>query len=206
MLAEPPATPPIANALNQEDPMKLRSPLSIAIAVALIGITTSSAWADGNKGKTFSTRLSGYNETPLTLNSSGSGEFSATVNKDGSISYTLSYRDLASPVLQSHIHFGRPAITGQIVLFLCTNLTPPVGVPAPQACPQQGTISGTLTAADVIARPTQGIDGAAAGLAEMVKAMRASAAYANVHTQTFPSGEIRGTVGPGDDEDENDDD
>lgn len=178
--------------------MKLRSPLSIAIAVAMIGFTTSPASADdGNNSKSFSTRLSGYNETPLTLNSTGSGEFAARVNNDGSVSYTLSYRDLASPVLQAHIHFGRPAITGQIVLFLCTNLAPPAGVPVPQACPQEGTISGTLTAADVIARPTQGVDSGAAGLAEMVNAMRASAAYANVHTQTFTTGEIRGTVGPG---------
>ena len=190
--------------------MQIRLPQAIAIAVATFAFTTSAAWADaGSQGKSFSTRLSGYNETPLTLNSTGSGEFAARVNKDGSVSYALTYRGLASPVLQAHIHFGRPAITGQIVLFLCTNLTPPAGVPAPPACPQEGTVTGTLTAADMIARPTQGVDGGAAGLAEMIDAMRASAAYANVHTQAFPSGEIRGTVGPGggriDDSDSDDD-
>src|SRR5262249_47264524 len=112
------------------------------------------------------------------------------------IDYELTYRDLSSDVTQAHIHFGRPAITGQIVLFLCTNLTPPAGVPVPQACPAGGgTITGTLTAADVIARPTQGIDGGAAGLAEVIEAIRAAAAYANVHTTTFPTGEIRGRLG-----------
>lgn len=99
-------------------------------------------------------------------------------------------------MLQSHIHFGRPAITGGIVLFLCTNLTPPAGVPKPQGCPAApATITGTLTAADVIAVPGQGIDPGAAGFAEMLMAIRAGAAYVNVHTTLHPSGEIRGRLG-----------
>lgn len=199
--------------------MTKRRKYSIAAVVTLAAMSATTALADGKSngngnGKdtdnTFATKLIGYNETPLTINSTGSGAFIATVNEDGTaINYTLSYRDLSSTVTQAHIHFGRPAITGQIVLFLCFNpavITPPAGVPLPQTCPPPpATISGTLTAADVIARPTQGIDGGAAGFAEMIKAMRAGAAYANVHSTTFPSGEIRGAIGPTD-EDENDND
>jgi len=104
----------------------------------------------------------------------------------------LTYRDLSSPVTQAHIHFGRPAISGGIVLFLCMNLTPPGGVPTPQACPNApATITGTLTAADVIPLPDQGIDPGAAGFAEMIEAIRAVATYANVHTTVHPGGEIR---------------
>jgi hypothetical protein len=89
----------------------------------------------------------------LTINSNGSGDFKARISKDGtSVTYTETYQDLSSMVLQSHIHFGRPAITGGILLFLCVNLTPPAGVPTPQACPAfPATITGTLTEADVIA-------------------------------------------------------
>jgi len=196
--------------------MKKRRMYSIAAVAALAAMSAGTALADGkgngngggkDNDNTFATKLIGYNETPLTLNSTAGGTFVATVNEDGTaINYTLSYHDVVSGVTQAHIHFGRPAITGQIVLFLCTNLAPPTGVPVPQMCPTpSGTISGTLTAADVIARPTQGIDAGAAGLAEMIKAMRAGAAYANVHSTTFPSGEIRGAIGPTD-EDENDND
>jgi hypothetical protein len=201
--------------------MTAPSKTSIAIA-AFAALATASAFADGNRrgngnngngagndqdnGTTFATNLVGYEETPLTINSPGSGSFKATVNADGTaINYTLSYTPLSSAITQSHIHFGRPAITGQIVLFLCTNLAPPAGVPMPQACPPgPATISGTLTAADVIARPTQNIDGGAAGFAEMIKAMRAGAAYANVHTTLFPTGEIRGAIGRRDDDEDND--
>jgi len=95
------------------------------------------------------------------------------------------------------------------VLFLCnTSGSPPATVPVPPQCPQgAGTVSGTLTAADVIAVAGQGIDPGATGFAEMIKAMRNGAAYANVHTMLRPSGEIRGPLGkPNDGGDEDDDD
>jgi hypothetical protein len=146
-------------------------------------------------------------ETPATLNSPGSGSFVARVSKDGlSIDYTLTYAGLTSDVQQAHIHFGRPALTGNVVRFLCTNLTPPAGVSVPPPCPlRSGTVTGTLTAADVIARAVQGIDAGAAGFAEMIKAFRNGAAYANVHTVQFSTGELRGPLGRADDdEDEHD--
>ncbi|HWZ70234.1 MAG TPA: CHRD domain-containing protein [Casimicrobiaceae bacterium] len=149
----------------------------------------------------YSVHLTGYEETPLTLNTTGSGDFKAVVSADGtSIQYMLSYQNLSSPATQSHIHFGRPAITGGIVLWLCANtppITPPTTIPTPQPCPPfPATIFGTLTAADVVAVGGQGIDAGAAGFAEMVAALRTGSAYANVHTTVRPSGEIRGRIGP----------
>ena len=198
----------------------------LPIAAALAFATLSSvASADGGRSSSVSTNLTGYQETPATINSSGSGEFAAKISADGTeIQYVLRYRDLSTNVLQSHIHFGRPALTGGIVLFLCTNLNPPAGVPTPPACPQAPvgggtqTVAGTLTAANMLVPnlsstpASQGIDPGAAGFAEVVKAIRNGAAYANVHTSKVPSGEIRGALGKahdgdgnGDDDDDNDD-
>jgi hypothetical protein len=186
--------------------------IAIAVAAALAAAGTST-FADGGKS-TFTTNLTGYQETPVTLNSPGSGEFAAKVSKDGkSIDYVLTYRDLPTNVLQSHIHFGRPALTGSIVLFLCTNLAPPANVPAPPACPQApvggatAKVTGTLTAANVIS-PTstpQGLAGGDTGFAQVVAAIRNGAAYANVHTDQFKSGEIRGALGHAHDEPDDDD-
>jgi len=107
---------------------------------------------------------------------------------------------VSTPATQAHIHFGRPAITGGIVLWLCANtppITPPTTIPLPQPCPPfPATITGTLTAADVVAVSGQGIDAGAAGFAQMVAALRTGSAYANVHTTLRPGGEIRGRIGP----------
>jgi len=180
--------------------MKSRIGVRWVVGIAFLAMAVGLVAADKDKD-TIRTRLSGLEETAATINTPASGEFTATISEDGTmIKYVETYRDLSSTVTQSHIHFGRPALTGQVVLFLCTNLTPPTGVPKPQACPtaSPATISGALTEADVIASPVvggQGIDAGAAGFAEMVKAIRTGSAYVNVHTTNHPSGEIRGRLG-----------
>ena len=181
---------------------KLLGVLAALLATTLVPPATADPPITAGQTK-ITTDLTGYNETPLTINSAATGEFEATISNDGTqIAYTLTYSGFSSPVTQSHIHFGRPALSGMIVLFLCTNLSPPPsGVPTPPPCPTpSGTVTGTLTAADVIARPAQGINAGQDGFDEMLKAIRAGAAYANVHTTNFPSGEIRGllhSLGPG---------
>jgi CHRD domain len=174
--------------------MKQARNFSGALVTALAAMLATPAFGDDPN---LSGNLTGYEETPATINSAGSAEFSATISKDGTaIMYQETYRDLSSPVTQSHIHFGRPGLTGGIVLFLCTNLgNAPASVPTPQLCPPfPATISGTLTAADVIPLPGQGIDAAATGFAEMLNAFRAGAAYVNVHTTGHPSGEVRAVL------------
>jgi len=61
-------------------------------------------------------------------------------------------------------------------------------------CPAvtSGTITGTITAANVTGPTTQGID--IGDLDSALKAVRAGLAYANMHTTNFAGGEIRGQV------------
>jgi len=133
--------------------------------------------------------LSSYNETPA-VNSTATGSFSATIDDNAqTISYTLTYDGLSSAVKQAHIHFGNPFSSQGIAVFLCTNLgNGPAGTPA---CPgtTSGTVSGTLHASDVVGPTTQGIQ--PGDFASVVRAIRAGAAYANVHTANWPGGEIR---------------
>src|SRR5215469_5722217 len=130
--------------------------------ISLVGLMVASLIGAGAQAaaaaEVVTTLLVGYQEAPQTINSSGSGTFTARISDDGaSIEYELSYSDLSSTVLQSHIHFGRPSLSGGVALFLCTNLgNAPATVPTPQPCPAQpATITGTLTAANVIAIPGQ---------------------------------------------------
>ncbi len=172
--------------------MTRRIRLTAVLAAGLLTVLVAPVSAGDDK---VAAKLTGYAETPLSISTTASGEFKATIYVE-SIDYVLTYQDPESTVTQAHIHFGRPAITGGIVLFLCTNLAnAPATVPTPQACPAvPATIVGTLTAADVVAVSEQGIDAGATGFAEILTAIRAGATYANVHTTGRPSGEIRGPL------------
>jgi CHRD domain len=139
--------------------------------------------------------LTGYEETPAAVSTTGRGEFVATIDPDGdAIHYRETFSGLQAPVTQSHIHVGQLGVTGSVVIFLCQTDTnkDPTGL-APQ-CPQQGTVTGTITAANVIAGSQAPQQLQAGDLAAVITAIRAGAAYANVHTQISTGGEIRGQI------------
>ena len=137
-------------------------------------------------------RLTGFQEDPLVFSTPGTATFAATINdRDQTINFRLSWKDLPTDVQQSHIHFGGPRQSGGVSVFLCTNLgNGPAGT---QLCPAApATITGTLRAADVIGPVGQGI--AAGEFAEFLAALRADTTYANIHSSVFPGGEIRAQI------------
>jgi len=166
--------------------------LVIATAIAAgFGATVASA-------ENIRARLIGYNEVP-SVSTPASGEFTGQISRDdASIDYELSFSGLVGTVQQSHIHFGQRGVNGSIVIWLCQTTT----TPAPAAvagltpfCPQSGTVTGHITAANVIAASTASQQITAGELAEVIAAIRAGFAYVNVHaTPLNPGGEIRGPL------------
>jgi hypothetical protein len=161
--------------------------LALVIAVSLgLGAATAA------QAEKLRVKMSGYEETPSTLSSPGFAEFEARISRhEDSIGWELSYRDIPTPVLQAHIHFGQRALSGGISIFLCTNLgNAPAGTTT-AACPATGgTVGGIITSADVVGPAGQGI--AAGELQEIIAAIRAGYAYVNIHSTQFPAGELRG--------------
>lgn len=169
--------------------LSILTALSMALAAPL---------ASGNDDR-FRMKLTGFQEVP-SVSTAASGEFEATIGRnDTFIDFDLSYRGLQGTVRQAHIHVAQRAVNGVIVIWLCqTSLNPaPASVAARvETCPQEGTVRGRITAADVIgpqppgtAAPQQIVDGE---LDEVIAAIRAGVAYVNVHTNPSPGGEIRG--------------
>ena len=143
-------------------------------------------------------RLIGYNEVP-SVSTPASGTFKANISRDdGLIEYELSYSGLAGTVQQSHIHIAQRGVNGSVVVWLCQTTTTPA--PATVAgltpsCPQSGTVTGQITAANVISAATASQQITAGELAKVIAAIRAGFAYVNVHaTPLNPGGEIRGQV------------
>jgi hypothetical protein len=170
----------------------------VAVTATVVGVAGFSAAATvaGDSKRDFKTDLLGYEEVP-SVSTTGSGEVDVEVARDGqSLHFVLHYRALESPVAQSHIHFGQKDVNGGVSIFFCSNLgngpagTPPCPEPAPG---ESATVEGTRTAADMAGgAAAQGI--AAGDFDELVRALRAGVAYANVHSQARPGGEIRGQL------------
>jgi hypothetical protein len=174
--------------------------VKLAIGVAALGVVVITAAAVAGDHARINTALTGYEETPQAISTTGNGTFRAAIVDGGNaIRYELRYADLeGGAVQQAHIHFGQEAISGGISAFLCSNLgNGPAGT---QACPAPpASITGTITAAQVVGPTGQGI--APGELDELISAIRAGFAYANVHTATYPGGEIRGQFDDDDDDD-----
>jgi CHRD domain len=171
--------------------------LVLAFALAAVPLTfvlASSALADNdNRGK-FKASLNGYEEvvggpgptSTGSVSTLASGRFEARLD-DGKIKFKLTYRNMeGGTVTQAHIHFAQRHVGGGVIAFLC-------GGPKP-ACPgPSGTVEGEIAPADILGPVDQGIG--AGSFAEAVRALRAGAVYANVHSTAYPEGEIRGQVG-----------
>jgi CHRD domain-containing protein len=150
----------------------------------------------------FQARLIGYSEVP-SVSTPARGTLTLDIRGQGNaatIDYVLSYRDIdGGTAVASHIHLGQRHTNGGVSAFLCSGGDKP---PCPAT---QGTVRGTIDAADVIGPTGQGIE--AGSMAELVRAIRAGATYANVHSSPrWPGGEIRGQIGDGDGDRDGDDD
>ncbi len=157
-------------------------------------LATSLSSADG-RGSKIRTRLSGLNEVPSII-TDASGEFEATIQND-QITFELKFQNLSANLAASHIHIGQRGANGGVSAFLC-------GGGGQPACPAatSGTITGTITAANVVGPAGQGVT--AGDFAKLIRAIRSGVTYVNAHDASFPGGEMRGQLG-GDDRDDDED-
>src|SRR5262249_31752289 len=122
-----------------------RCSMRFRVFIAVMGsllVTATMATADQ-----IGALLTGYEETPAAVSTTGGGEFPATVDADSdTILYTETYSGLQGPVTQSHIHVGQLGATGSVVIFLCQTATNPDPTGLAPQCPQEGSVSGTITA------------------------------------------------------------
>lgn len=151
-----------------------------AAGLLLIGLAPVAIGDDNNR---FKASLNGYYEVP-SISSNARASFRAELSGN-SLKYWLTIRDFSENPLFAHIHFARPDVNGGVAAFLC-------GGGGKPACPANGTVSGTIVAANVVGPAGQGI--AVGEFSELIRAMRNGATYANVHSPTYPGGEIRGNI------------
>lgn len=180
----------------------LRTAVSLAVLLVVLIVGSTPAGASGMfHARAF---LRSYEEVPA-VSSLAFGEFrlritghddsddeEGEVDPNVAITWELRYRGLATHVRFAHIHFAQRGVNGAIIVTLCSNAD--TAPPEVAECPEgSGEVTGTITAADVEAGgASQGI--AAGELRELLRAIRAGVTYVNLHTDAFPSGEMRGQL------------
>lgn len=169
----------------------------LVVAAVALAATALAGRGNGRGGNNFSAQVNGFNEvvggpgagSTGSVSTVARGTFTARLRDNGTrLEWTLNYSGIeGGTVTQAHPHFAQPHVGGSVFGFFC-------GGPRP-ACPQNGPVTGSWTAADILGPAEQGV--AAGEFDEFVRALRAGAVYVNVHSTTFPEGEIRGQVGRG---------
>jgi len=165
--------------------------LSVLVAMSA-ALAASTASADDK----VRARLMGFQEVPA-VSTQAAGTFEAVISPNGdAIDYEITYTGMQGAVTQSHVHVGQRGVNGGIVLWICgsTIATPPTPGPAgtPTCTSPNGHFAGTWRPENV---QTVGAQQFAPGeLGEVIAAIRAGLAYANVHTLISLGGEIRGQL------------
>ena len=188
--------------------------LTVPLVVMIPATVSAQDTAAQNDGR-LRIDLTGFNEVHGpdlgigSIFSTGSGRLTLKINKQiRSIDYELTYEfpDAAeTPVVgaqfvnQAHFHFGQKHTTGAINVWLCQsqdNPAPAAVAASTPVCPSpSGTVAGSITPAMVLPLAAQGFPGGEAGFDALLAALGSGAIYANVHTDRFPPGEIRGQLG-----------
>jgi hypothetical protein len=143
------------------------------------GSLLTSSFAQGEQK--FTVKMTGKEEVPpKDTKATGDAEF--TLSADGkTMSYKVNVMNI-DKVTMAHIHQGKVGENGPPVVWLFNSTSNPTG-------PKNGMLSqGSFTSNDLVG-PLKGKQ-----MSDLVKFINDGQAYANVHTQQNPKGEIRGQI------------
>ena len=148
---------------------------------AVLVLLSAAACTKGSDNLTiFQATLVGANEVPAR---GTAADGAVGLNVDGTtVHYTIEVNGITG-VTGSHIHSGAAGVNGPIRIALY----PRPGVNF--ATTATGAVNGILIEGSFTSTDVVGVT-----FDQLVEQMRAGTAYANVHTSTFPGGEIRGQV------------
>jgi CHRD domain-containing protein len=158
----------------------------IVVMLGLAGASYAVAQGGASGARNVRAELNGYQEVN-SISTTGDGSLRLSIDDENRlITYELSYAALeGTTTTASHIHFAQRSVNGGVIAFLCG------GGGKPACPPTEGTVTGVISAADVLVSD-RGIE--AGAFEEFVQAIRAGHAYVNVHTNKWPGGEIRGQI------------
>lgn len=158
--------------------MRIVSYFTTGLALAVLGACGDSP-TESSSRITFAAQLTGGAEVPaVTTQGSGSSEF--VLSEDGtSMTFVVNVSNLAN-VRFAHLHQGAAGANGGVIVNL--RLDKVNG--AVNGRYAEGTLTGASLVGPLAGQP----------LSALVSAIQAGNVYVNVHTDNFPTGELRGQL------------
>ena len=153
--------------------MRRSALVGILLMTAALGVGCN----DDNDDEVFEAILSGSNEVPARA-TAANGRAHVILHGD-TVSYSVEVDDITNLTV-SHIHTAAAGTNGPVRVNLYTG--GPVITTADKMVLAQGSFDSS------------GVTGIS--YAQLISDIRAGNAYVNVHSQTFPGGEIRGQLRP----------
>ncbi len=155
------------------------------VLAAILSISVSVIFANqisAQQQNGYITVLNGKNEVPSHPDVTATGMSGFIVNSGNSkVWYQIEGEGLKG-VTQAHIHSGKASENGPVVATLFKG--------------SKDTVNGALVQGSITADKLEGpLKGKS--ISDLVSLFDKSSAYVNVHTQSFPDGEIRGQIGKG---------
>jgi hypothetical protein len=163
----------------------LRRVLSAVALTGLVLVAASGAVSANAPVTVFRAELTGDQEVPPT-GSAGTGTLMLKLTDNGTRLHFRLKADGVSRITQSHIHIGAPGTIGPVVVFFFA--------PTPNTADKAVTgddfeVAGVRTAADFNLP-------AGVTFADFLANLKDGGTYVNIHSPTFPGGEIRGQIKP----------
>ena len=150
---------------------------SITTVTGIISFSDHVVFAQEDaQGEKFVAKLTGNEEVPPS-NSKATGTAEFTASGKDSIDYKVSATNIQN-VTEGHIHIGKKGENGPIV-FTLFRANAPVN---------QLSENETITSSEFVGQLKD------KPLSDLITVMNNGSAYANIHTQQNPNGEIRGQI------------
>jgi CHRD domain len=148
---------------------------------ALSATATTGPGKSAAQQQAFTATMTGSEEVPP-KNTKATGTATFVSGTDGSsVAYKIRVTNIKG-VTMAHIHSGNSGKNGPIVVSLFKSASPPTGT-------MNGLLSqGTITSAN-LEGPLKGKT-----ISDLIRLINDGTAYANVHTEQNPKGEIRGQI------------
>lgn len=148
--------------------------ITYIFSVAAVSLLLNSVYAQGNE---LSTSLSGWEEVPS--NNSSARGWGMFKEMDNSIWYKINVTGL-DKIMKAHLHLGETGKNGDPIVMLFDS--------GPTGLINGTLVSGNITTGDFLG-PMSG-----KSIADILSKMKSGEIYLNIHTGSFPNGELRGQI------------